>query len=71
MRYVYAHKVERNKDYVKIGYTTRPVKERHDQWSFDCNQRGQRAVLRLRLGYLNYATAQSGLRYVPLVKLWV
>ena len=28
-------------------------------------QRGQRVVLRLRLGYLNYATAQSGLRYVP------
>ena len=29
------------------------------------DQRGQRAVLRLRLGYLNYATAQSDLRYVP------
>jgi hypothetical protein len=27
-------------------------------------QCGQRAVLRLRLSYLNYATAQSGLRYV-------
>jgi len=32
------------------------------QW---VTQRGQRAVLRLRLGYLNYATAQSDLRYVP------
>jgi hypothetical protein len=36
--YIYAYKVEGNKDYVKIGYTTRPVKERHNEWSFDCNR---------------------------------
>jgi len=36
--HIYAYKVEGNKDYVKIGYTTRPVKERHDEWSFDCNR---------------------------------
>jgi hypothetical protein len=36
--YVYAYEVEGNKGYVKIGYTTRSVTERHDEWSFDCNR---------------------------------
>jgi hypothetical protein len=35
---VYAYEVKGNKGYVKIGYTTRPVTERHDEWSFDCNR---------------------------------
>lgn len=36
--YVYSYEVEGNEGYVKIGYTTRPVTERHDEWSFDCNR---------------------------------
>lgn len=35
---VYVYQVEGNPDYVKIGYTTRPVSVRHDEWSFDCNR---------------------------------
>jgi hypothetical protein len=37
--YVYAYEVEGNSGYVKIGYTTRPVTERRDEWSFDCNRK--------------------------------
>ncbi|KAJ4345912.1 uncharacterized protein N0V89_012048 [Didymosphaeria variabile] len=36
--YVYAYEVEGNEGYVKIGYTTRPVMERYDEWSFNCNR---------------------------------
>lgn len=39
--YIYSYQVEGNEGYVKIGYTTRSVKERHDQWSFDCNRQTQ------------------------------
>ncbi|KAF3386948.1 hypothetical protein F1880_000446 [Penicillium rolfsii] len=37
--YVYAYEVEGNKGFVKIGYTSRPVNTRHNEWSFDCNRR--------------------------------
>lgn len=36
--YVYAYEVEGNEGYVKIGYTTRSVTDRHDEWSFECNR---------------------------------
>jgi hypothetical protein len=36
--YVYAYEVEGNNGYVKIGYTTRSVTDRHNEWSFDCNR---------------------------------
>jgi hypothetical protein len=36
--YVYSYEVEGNEGYVKIGYTTRTLKQRHDDWSFDCNR---------------------------------
>ncbi|KAL3476577.1 T5orf172 domain-containing protein [Aspergillus californicus] len=36
--YLYAYEVEGNKGFVKIGYTTRSVKGRLDEWSFDCNR---------------------------------
>ena len=36
--YVYAYEVEGNSGYVKIGYTTRLVTDRHDEWSFECNR---------------------------------
>lgn len=36
--YLYAYEVEGNKGFVKIGYTTRTVEERHEEWSFDCNR---------------------------------
>ncbi|KAK3081643.1 hypothetical protein LTS18_004448 [Coniosporium uncinatum] len=36
--YVYAYEVDGNNGYVKIGYTTRSVTDRHDEWSFDCNR---------------------------------
>jgi hypothetical protein len=37
--YVYAYEVEENKGFVKIGYTSRPINTRHNEWSFDCNRR--------------------------------
>jgi hypothetical protein len=37
--YVYAYEVEGNEGYVKIGYTSRSLAERHDEWSFDCNRK--------------------------------
>jgi hypothetical protein len=36
--YVYSYEVEGNEGYVKIGYTTRPLTKRHDEWSFNCNR---------------------------------
>ncbi|KAL2823539.1 T5orf172 domain-containing protein [Aspergillus cavernicola] len=36
--YVYAFEVEGNKGFVKIGYTTRTVKDRLKDWEFDCNR---------------------------------
>lgn len=36
--YVYAYEVQGNSGYVKIGYTTRSVEERHEEWKFDCNR---------------------------------
>jgi hypothetical protein len=36
--YVYSYEVEGNKGYVKIGFTSRPVTKRHDEWSFECNR---------------------------------
>jgi hypothetical protein len=36
--FLYAYEVEGNKGFVKIGYTTRSVKDRLDKWSFDCNR---------------------------------
>lgn len=36
--YVYVYEVEGNKGFVKIGYTTRSVEERHQEWNFDCNR---------------------------------
>ncbi|KAH7125564.1 hypothetical protein B0J11DRAFT_558903 [Dendryphion nanum] len=37
--HVYMYEVEGNKGYVKIGYTTRTLKERHEEWEFDCNRK--------------------------------
>ncbi|KAL2815389.1 T5orf172 domain-containing protein [Aspergillus granulosus] len=36
--YVYAYEVEGNKGFVKIGYTTKTVEERHNEWTFECNR---------------------------------
>jgi hypothetical protein len=36
--YLYLYKVEGNKGYVKLGYTGRSIKTRHEEWSFDCNR---------------------------------
>lgn len=36
--YVYAYEVEGNPGYVKIGYTTRSVEARHEEWKFACNR---------------------------------
>ncbi|KAE8133563.1 T5orf172 domain-containing protein [Aspergillus pseudotamarii] len=36
--FLYAYEVEGNKGFVKIGYTTRSINERHDEWSFHCNR---------------------------------
>ncbi|KAL6232414.1 hypothetical protein BDW75DRAFT_217841 [Aspergillus navahoensis] len=37
--YLYIYEVEGNKEFVKIGYTTRSIKERHEEWCFDCNRK--------------------------------
>jgi hypothetical protein len=37
--YVYSYEVEGNEGYVKIGYTTRSVAKRHNEWSFNCNRK--------------------------------
>lgn len=39
--YIYAYEVEGNSGYVKIGYTTLPVTDRHDKWAFDCNRQSK------------------------------
>jgi hypothetical protein len=36
--HVYLYEVEGNKDFVKLGYTRRPVEVRHQEWNFDCNR---------------------------------
>ncbi|KAL4897168.1 T5orf172 domain-containing protein [Aspergillus ambiguus] len=36
--YVYIYEAKENKGFVKIGYTTRTINVRHDEWSFDCNR---------------------------------
>lgn len=36
--FLYAYEVEGNEGFVKIGYTTRTLEERHEEWSFDCNR---------------------------------
>lgn len=36
--HVYMYEVEGNKGFVKIGYTTGTVENRHRQWDFDCNR---------------------------------
>ncbi|KAH7002595.1 T5orf172 domain-containing protein [Ilyonectria destructans] len=36
--HVYMYEVEGNKGFVKIGYTTRAVEDRHREWDFDCNR---------------------------------
>lgn len=36
--YLYVYEVEGNKGFVKIGYTTRSIKKRHEEWCFDCNR---------------------------------
>ncbi|EXK26322.1 hypothetical protein FOMG_17067 [Fusarium oxysporum f. sp. melonis 26406] len=35
---VYMYEVEGNQGFVKIGYTTRSVEERLQEWDFDCNR---------------------------------
>jgi hypothetical protein len=37
--YVYLYEVEGNEGYVKIGYTSRSITIRHEEWEFDCNRR--------------------------------
>ena len=37
--YVYVYEVEGNKGFVKIGYTTRSIRKRHEEWGFDCNRK--------------------------------
>ena len=36
--YVYLYEVEGNEGFVKIGYTSRDLKTRHEEWEFDCNR---------------------------------
>ncbi|KAL4750404.1 hypothetical protein BDW72DRAFT_175836 [Aspergillus terricola var. indicus] len=36
--YVYAYEVKGNKGLVKIGFTSRTVEERHNEWTLDCNR---------------------------------
>lgn len=36
--YLYVYEVEGNEGFVKIGYTTRSIKKRHEEWCFDCNR---------------------------------
>jgi hypothetical protein len=37
--YVYLYEVEGNKGLVKIGYTSRSIGKRHEEWTFDCNRK--------------------------------
>ncbi|QMW42436.1 hypothetical protein G4B11_005760 [Aspergillus flavus] len=36
--FLYIYEVKGNKGFVKIGYTTRSINKRHDEWTFDCNR---------------------------------
>ncbi|CZR65913.1 uncharacterized protein PAC_15813 [Phialocephala subalpina] len=36
--YVYLYEVEGNSGFVKLGYTSRSVEVRHQEWNFDCNR---------------------------------
>jgi hypothetical protein len=36
--YLYAYEVEGNEGFVEIGYITRPVNKRHEEWCFECNR---------------------------------
>ncbi|KAL4742396.1 T5orf172 domain-containing protein [Aspergillus similis] len=36
--YVYAYEVEGNKGLVKIGFTSKTIEERHNEWTLDCNR---------------------------------
>jgi hypothetical protein len=36
--YVYLYTVKGNETYVKIGYTSRSIETRHEEWTFDCNR---------------------------------
>jgi hypothetical protein len=40
--YLYIYEDEGNKGLVKIGYTERSIKERHEEWCFDCNRKPKR-----------------------------
>ena len=37
--YVYLYEVEGNEEFVKIGYTSRSIGTRHEEWTFDCNRK--------------------------------
>ncbi|KAJ6020132.1 DUF1766-domain-containing protein [Penicillium canescens] len=37
--YLYIYEVEGNKGFLKIGYTTRTIEKRHEEWCFDCNRK--------------------------------
>jgi hypothetical protein len=37
--YLYIYEDEGNKGLVKIRYTTRTIKERHEEWCFNCNRK--------------------------------
>ena len=39
--YVYVYEVEGNEGFVKIGYTSRSVNLRHEEWEFDCNRQSK------------------------------
>ncbi|KAE9369901.1 DUF1766-domain-containing protein [Stipitochalara longipes BDJ] len=36
--YVYLYEVEGNSGFVKLGYTSRNIEVRHQEWNFDCNR---------------------------------
>jgi hypothetical protein len=36
--FLYIYEVKGNEGFVKIGYTTRSINKRHDEWSFGCNR---------------------------------
>lgn len=36
--FLYIYEVKGNKGLTNIGYTTRSISKRHDEWTFDCNR---------------------------------
>ncbi|GLB04171.1 hypothetical protein AtubIFM57258_009887, partial [Aspergillus tubingensis] len=40
--YLYIYEDEGNKGLLKIGYTARTIKKRHEEWCFDCNRKPKR-----------------------------